>query len=201
MKWKVGLVLATVGLGLIGPLGAQAAVTEQSSSATATATVQVNPGKLTLTDAPSFAFENAQIGQSQTLKVTPTTAEAAGSAVANQLKIENFVGSGDPWTLKVKLGDFQGKAGHKLTGTTLKLPQLAFKSDGASTLTETAASVDVLAGGDSTVLLAAGKDQGMGSLAGSLKGATLALPQAGQLYSDNYSAALTYTLAASPVAN
>lgn len=201
MKWKGKLTLVTVGLGLLCPLSAQAAVTEQSSSAKATATVEVDPGELTLAQAPSFAFESAQIGQNQTLKVNPTTAEAAGTTVAKQLEIHNFVGSGDPWTLSVKLGDFKGKSGHTLTGAVLKLPKLTFKDKATSTLTATEASVDVPAGTDSTLLLSAAKDYGMGSITGSLTGATLTLPQTNQLYSDEYSAELDYTLTANPVAN
>ncbi|QMU07682.1 WxL domain-containing protein [Levilactobacillus suantsaii] len=169
----------------------------QTNQSQSTVTATVNSGSLGFaktnsgqTIVPSLQFKTA-LGR----QTTPTS--LAVRPAGTQLAIENFLGTGEPWHLSVRLGAFKNLEHPNIAVDGAKLHLNPSSPTSQSTYPAVAYSPELKAGGDAAVILRGKKDGGMGRTQLDLANTQLDWPAV--RYAGSYTADLTYTLTTGPV--
>lgn len=199
MTSKFTLSLLATSIGLLLPLTALADTTTQTvgtgatnvadpTSTKRTATLEIDPGTVSFVSGmnTTITFDKQNV---RNLTATNTNKTLSSQ---DSLILDNYLGTGTPWTLSAQLSQFTDKK-HFLTGTmalTVEKP----KDDAGTTMTgPTTQNLNFSQDGSSKVpLYQAAQDTGMGQVTLPID-YQLTLNQA--KYAGHYSATLTYTFA------
>lgn len=201
MTSKFTLALLATSIGLLLPLTALADTTPQTvgtgatnvadpTSTKRTATLEIDPGTVSFVSGTNnvIAFNQQNVSD-----LTNKDTKKVLSSKHDSLILDNYLGTGTPWTLSAQLSQFTDKK-HFLTGT-MALTVNNPKDDAETTMKDdgTPKNLDFNQDGSSKVpLYQSPRDTGMGQVTLPID-YQLTLNQA--KYAGTYSATLTYTFA------
>lgn len=200
MTSKFTLALLVTSIGLLLPLTALADTTPQTvgtgatnvadpTSTKRTATLEIDPGTVSFVSGTNnvIAFNQQNVSD-----LTNKDTKKVLSSKHDSLILDNYLGTGTPWTLSAQLSQFTDKK-HFLTGT-MALTVNSPADDAGTKMTDKATkNLDFNQNGSSKVpLYQAAQDTGMGQVTLPID-YQLTLNQA--KYAGTYSATLTYTFA------